>query len=172
MAKPRTFKTLDEETFKWIEKTEKAKKESTPGRPSTNAERQRYLHIRRVALKELEDLARLAECLPEDQLTQIFNKEILEPRKNPLTRFFRALLNLKELDLKKDRELLKEKRHRLLPICYELITLLNDSGFAGMLTEPIVRHVMVKEGGFFWGLKAIYYRSLVAPVEEERLFDR
>lgn len=172
MAKPRTFKTLDEKSFKWIEKTEKTKKESTPGRPSTNAERQRYLHIRRVAIKELEDLARLAECLPEDQLTQIFNTEILEPRKNPLTRFFRALFNLKGLDFKKDRELLKDKRHRLLPICNELITLLNDSGFAGMLVEPIILNLMIKEGGPFSYMKAVYYRSCLAGVDEDRLFER
>jgi hypothetical protein len=60
-----TLKTLDENTFEWIEKTEKARKESLPGRPRTNAERQRYFQIRVVAFKELEDLARLAECLPE-----------------------------------------------------------------------------------------------------------
>ena len=168
----RALKTLDETTFEWIEKTEKAKKESTPGRPSTNTERQRYLHIRRVALKELEDLARLAECLPEEQLNQIFNIDIQKPGKNPLTRFFRALFNLKGLSFEKHQELLKEKRRRLLPICYELITLLNDLSFTGMLVEPIVRHVMVHEGGPLWGIKAIYYRSLVAGVEEKRLFDR
>ena len=122
MAKPRTFKTLDEKSFKWIEKTEKTKKESTPGRPSTNAERQRYLHIRRVAIK--------------------------------------------------DRELLKDKRHRLLPICYELITLLNDSGFAGMLVEPIILNLMIKEGGPFSYMKAVYYRSCLAGVDEDRLFER
>jgi hypothetical protein len=44
--------------------------------------------------------------------------------------------------------------------------------FAGMLVEPIVSNLMVKEGGWFWGLKAIYYRSVVAGAEEERLFDR
>jgi hypothetical protein len=172
LVKTKYVKTLDEKTFEWIEKTEKAKRESTPGRPSTNAERQRYLHIRRVAIKELEDLARLAECLPEDQLNQIFNTEILESQKNPLTRLFMAILNLKGLDYNKDREIVKAKRHRLLPICYELVTLLNDRFFVGMLVEPIVSNLMVKEGGWFWGIKAVYYRSMVAGAEEGRLFDK
>jgi hypothetical protein len=171
MKAQKSLKTLDEKSFEWIEKTEKAKKESLPGRPSTNADRQRYLHIRRVAIKELEDLARLAECLPEDQLNQIFNTEILGPQ-NPLTRLFRALFNFEGLDYDKDRELLKAKRHRLLPICYELITRLNDSHFAGMLLEPIVNNLMSREGGFFWGIKAIYHRSTISVAEEGRLFDK
>jgi len=161
MKAQRALKTLDETTFEWIEKTEKAKKERTPGRPSTNAERQRYHHIRRVALKEIEDLTRLAECLPEDQQQQIFNDKNLQG-------LFRALLNLKGLDFNKDRELLKEKRLRLLPICYEIITLLNDSSFAGMIA-PTIRHVMVHEGGPLWGIKTVYYRSLIAPEEQWRL---
>ncbi len=161
MKAQKALKTLGESTFEWIEKTEKAKKESMPGRPSTNVERQRYLHIRRVALKEIEDLTKLAKCLPEDQLQQIFNDKNLQG-------LFRALLNLKGLDFNKDRELLKEKRLRLLPICYELITLLNDSSFAGMIA-PTIRHVMVREGGFFWGIKTVYYRSLIAPEEQWRL---
>jgi len=172
LKEQKSLKTLDEKAFEWIEKTEKAKKENTPGRPSSNAERQRYLHIRRVALKELEDLARLAECLPEDQLNQIFNTKILEPQRNPLTRLLRAVLNLKGLDYNKDRELLKAKRHRLLPICYELITRLNDSHFAGLMVEPIVSNLMSKEGGFFWGIKALYHRSTITAAEEGRLFEK
>jgi hypothetical protein len=172
LVKTKYVKTLDEKTFEWIEKTEKAKRERTPGRPSTNAERQRYLHIRRVAIKELEDLARLAECLPEDQLNQIFNTEILEPQNNPLTKLFRAILNVKELGKDTNVELLRAKRHRLLPICYELITRLNDSHFAGIMVEPIVSNLMVKEGGWFWGIKALYYRSMVSTAEEGRLFNK
>jgi len=160
MKTQKTPKTLGESTFEWVTRIEKSKKESVPGRPSTNAERQRYLHIRRVALKEIEDLRRLAECLPEDQLQQIFNDKNLQG-------LFRALLNLKGLNFNNDRELLKEKRHRLLPICNELITLLNDGSFAGMMA-PTIRHVMVREGGFFWGIKTVYYRSLIARDEEWR----
>lgn len=172
MIKTKCVKTLDEKTFNWIEKTEKAKKENTPGRPSTNTERQRYFHIRKVAIKELEDLARLAETLPEDQLNQIFNTEILEPQKNPLTRLFRAILNVKELGKDTNAELLRAKRHRLLPLCYELITRLNNSHFAGIMVEPIVSNLMVKEGGWFWGIKALYYRSMISATDEGRLFDK
>lgn len=73
-----TLKTLNEKTFDWIEKTEKARKESLPGCPRTNAERQRYFQIRLVAFKELEDLMRLAECLPEKQLKHIFKNKNLQ----------------------------------------------------------------------------------------------
>jgi len=160
MKTQKTPKTLGERAIEWINRIEKSKKESMPGRPSTNAERQRYLHIRRVTLKEIEDLTRLAQCLPEDQLQQIFNDKNLRG-------LFRALLNLKGINFNNDRELLKEKRHRLLPICYELITLLNDGSFAGMIA-PSIHHVMVREGDFLWGVKTIYYRSLIASDEEWR----
>jgi hypothetical protein len=81
MAKPKTPKTLDEETFTWIKNQ---KSLNRPGRPpsdrSTGAKRrQRYFNIRNVAQKEIADLTRLANMLPKKQLKQIFTWETLKP---------------------------------------------------------------------------------------------
>lgn len=78
MAKPKRVYTLDEEMFAWIEGEETLK---GPGRPSARAEaarkRQRYLHIRNIARKEIADLTRLARTLPRNQFVQIFRSKIL-----------------------------------------------------------------------------------------------
>lgn len=107
MAKAKKEKTLDNETFKWIEeqnpkrclKCARAKLdwESKPmritcpkngnplkawgdlcsdkkGRPpeADNRRRQRYFSIRNVAHKEIDDLTKLIEVLPDKQANQIF----------------------------------------------------------------------------------------------------
>jgi hypothetical protein len=77
MAKPKTPKTLDEETFTWIKNQ---KSLNRPGRPPEAAKRrQRYFAIRNVARKEIVDLTKLADMLPKDQLEQIFTWETLKP---------------------------------------------------------------------------------------------
>lgn len=160
MAQAKTPKTLDEETFNWIES---AKQGKVPGhKPSTktNAERQRSLYIRRVALKEIADLTRLAECLPEDQQQQIFNDKMLRP-------FLKALLNIPEdygLSREKDELIYTSdaysRRQRLIAICYDIITTLNDPRLASALA-PIVHDATVHEGSKFAHLHALYHESLI-----------
>lgn len=82
MAKSRIVKTLDDNTFEWIENQ---KPLSRPGRRAEAAKRrQRYFSIRNVARKEIADLTNLARTLPDDQLNQIFNVDTLKPIVNEL----------------------------------------------------------------------------------------
>lgn len=162
MQKAKVLKTLDDSTFKWIESQ---KSLATPGRPAKpNAVRQRFFHIRKVALKELEDLTRLAEILPEDQLSQIFT------HKN-LAGLFRALFKFPQAKSREDyvnpSEEVLSRIDRLLPLCYEIITLLNDNEFAARLAYNfwnVLRH----EGGSLWALRAVYYRSLDQTPHKKR----
>jgi hypothetical protein len=112
MAKPKKEKTLDNETFKWIEEqnprrclkcpgagVDWASKPMRitcpkkghplkawgdvcsvkPGRPlEVNRRRQRYFSIRNVAHKEIDDLTKLAEVLPDKQANQIFTVDHLK----------------------------------------------------------------------------------------------
>ncbi|MDH7564815.1 MAG: hypothetical protein QHH24_08110 [Candidatus Bathyarchaeota archaeon] len=115
--------------------------------------------IKKYAVQALKDLALLAQRLPEDQQAEIFNRE-------NMYELFRALFKL-DSKLWEDKELLRKKRRRLLPLCYEIIMLLDDSTFAHLIA-PLQWEVMTKEGGHLVYLKAVYYRSLISPEEEER----
>lgn len=154
MAKAKTLKTLEEEHFKWIESYKVGR---VPGKPPLKSrERQRLYYIRQVALKEIKDLTRLAEILPEDQLSQIFTHE-------NLAGFFRALFKFPKAESHKDyvnpSEEVLSRIDRLLPLCYEIITLLNDYNFAARIAYNFW-NVLRYEGGSLGALKAVYYRSL------------
>ena len=62
--------------------------------------------------------------------------------------------------------LAKKKRQRLLPICYGLVTLLNNHNLAHLMA-PVGTRYMIKEGGPLAFLKAIYYRSLDSKEDKE-----
>ena len=118
--------------------------------------------IKNYAKKALQDLALLAEKLPEDQQTEIFNSKntgellraILRQTPEEMTR------------LEKDKAQAKKKRERLLPLCTNLIALLNDSNLAHLLA-PVGDRYMTKEGGHLAHLKTIHYRSLNGRDDEE-----
>lgn len=118
--------------------------------------------IKTYAKQALQDLALLAEKLPEDQQTEIFNKEntweliraIFRQSSEEMTR------------LEQDKALMKKKRDRLLPICYNIIAELNESNLAHLLA-PVGDRYMIKEGGQLAHLKAIYYRSLNGRDDQE-----
>jgi hypothetical protein len=67
--------------------------------------------------------------------------------------------------LENDKESAKKKRQRRLPICYQLITKLNNHNLAHLLA-PVGTRYMISEGGKLAFLKAIYYRSLSDREEE------
>ncbi len=118
--------------------------------------------IKTYATQALQDLALLAEKLPEDQQAEIFNK------KNTWE-LLRAILRQSSEErtrLEQDKAQAKKKRERLLPLCYNLISLLNDSHLAHLLA-PVGDRYMIKEGGHLAHLKAIYYRSLNDRDDEE-----
>ena len=118
--------------------------------------------IKNYAKLALKDLALLAQKLPEDQQTEIFNDQ-------NIINLLAALLKLNPAqltELNDNRVLAKKKRERLLPLCYELITLLNDSNLAHLMA-PVGTRYMTKEGGQLAFLKAVYYRSLDSKGDEE-----
>jgi len=118
--------------------------------------------IKSYAKQAIQDLALLAQKLPEDQQTEIFNSGNMKP-------LFEAILKLSPegiTQLTQNKELTKKKRNRLLPLTNQIITLLNDSNLSGLIA-PIGARYMLKEGGHLAHLKAIYYRSLDGRDEEE-----
>ena len=118
--------------------------------------------IKNYAKLALKDLTLLAQKLPEDQQTEIFNE-------GNITNLLAALLKLNAAqltELNDNRVLVKKKRQRLLPLCYELITLLNDPNLAHLIA-PVGTRYMIKEGGQLAFLKAIYFRSLDSKEDEE-----
>ena len=115
--------------------------------------------IKRYTKLALKDLAFLAQKLPEEQQAEIFNDENMKD-------LFRALLRLNATELTANKELLRKKRQRLLPLCYELISLLNDTNLA-YLMAPIGSRYMIKDGGRLASLKTVYYRSMSSKDEEE-----
>jgi hypothetical protein len=62
--------------------------------------------------------------------------------------------------------LVKKKRNRLLPLCYEIITLLNTYNLAHLMA-PVGTRYMISEGGKLAFLRAIYYRALSERDDEE-----
>ena len=118
--------------------------------------------VKNYAKLALRDLALLAQKLPEDQQTEIFNDQ-------NVTNLLAALLKLNPAqlaELNDNRVLAKKKRQRLLPLCYDLITLLNDRSLAHLMA-PVGTRYMIKEGGTLSFLKAVYYRSLDSKDDEE-----
>jgi hypothetical protein len=69
-------------------------------------------------------------------------------------------------ELNENKDLAKKKRQRLLPLCYELIALLNNHNLAHLMA-PVGTRYMIKEGGHLAFLKAIYYRALNSRDDEE-----
>jgi hypothetical protein len=109
--------------------------------------------IKKYAKQALQDLTLLAQTLPENQQTEIFNNQ------NTQT-LLKTLLNADLTQTEwQNQELIKQKQERLLPICYGLITYLNNSNLAHLLA-PVGTRYMIKESGQLPFLKAIYYRGL------------
>jgi hypothetical protein len=118
--------------------------------------------IKTYAKQALQDLALLAEKLPEDQQTELFNSANTLP-------FFKALLTQTPEEitrLAEDKSLAKKKRQRLQPLTYNIITLLNDSNLSWLIA-PVGARYMIKEGGHLAHLKAIYYCSMNGRDDEE-----
>jgi len=159
MTKAKILKTLDEASFTWIESAKKGKVPGRPPQTKTNADRQRLYYIRKVAQKEIEDLTKLAEILPEDQQNQIFNEDKLWP-------FLKALFNFSasygvttekgELIYTPEAE---ARRLRLIKLCYNIISVLDDPLFAEVLA-PTLHVATAIEGGALANMRAIYYESL------------
>jgi len=100
--------------------------------------------------------------LSQDQQSEIFNDQ-------NITSLLTAILKLSLSRLTESNDngvLVKKKRLRLLPLCHDLITLLNNNDLAHLMA-PVGTRYMIKEGGPLAFLKAIYYRSLDSKEDEE-----
>jgi hypothetical protein len=117
--------------------------------------------IKTDAKQAIKNLTALAEQLPQDQRVEIFNDKTLGPLISAI--ILPAPEEMQQLEV--DKELAMKKRQNLLPICYTLISQLNDPNLAHLLAPVGIRY-MVKEGGHLAFLKAIYYRSLNSDEEE------
>jgi hypothetical protein len=168
-SKIKNQKTLDEETLVWLKNR---KTLILPGRPAREleegkskqqlqaAKRQKFMKIRAIALKEICDLTSLAELLPEEQLNQVFNQEKLLPLFQAIFSFSQSSNRPSQLqDETLQASVLEKKRERLLPLCYQLIQMLDDYSFSEPLTRPM-RSVTALEGPLLAGVKAILFRSM------------
>jgi len=118
--------------------------------------------IKKYANLALKDLTLLAQQLPEDQQTEIFNDQ-------NVTNLLKAILKANPTqmtELNDNAFLAKKTRQRLLPLFYDIVTLLNNRNLA-YLMAPVGTRYMIKEGGALAFLKAIYYRSLDSKEDEE-----
>jgi hypothetical protein len=145
------------------------------------AQRRQKMHkIYEVARKEISDLKVLAEFLTEDQLGQIFTEEELgrgESRFLGIMPLFNAIflgyispqdyMNNDPERLPPDQRpevdetVLEKRRKRLLPLCYELISILDTERFSRELAGPELRSVTALESSILPGLRAIYYRNMI-----------
>jgi len=118
----------------------------------------RSVYNRRImgyAKRGLEDLALLAENLPEDQLAEVFNRQSLGPLVKAIFRLrIKPGMNEKEL---------QERRKRILKLSYLTLTEIGLPPNAWGLA-PNVSRVLGKAGlsdiDIVMGLKAIYIQSL------------
>ncbi|HSV48691.1 MAG TPA: hypothetical protein VLH35_00110 [Candidatus Acidoferrales bacterium] len=117
--------------------------------------------IKNYAKQAIQDLTLLALKLPEDQQAEIFSDKTINP-------LFTAIIKPtpeQMIQYFENKELAQKKRQNLLPICYNILSQLNDSNLAHLLA-PVGTRYMIKEGGELAFLKAIYYRSLNSGDEE------
>jgi len=122
--------------------------------------------LAQYVLRGLEDLALLAEKLPEDQQSEIFNEKTLRP-------FFKGLFRL-EIPAKDHQEYLKikgskemiEKRKRLLRLAASALQFIGDYKFVGgIVPEPMKPYMSMT-----WPpLKNIKALLVTSPKEEEYL---
>jgi predicted NAD/FAD-binding protein len=161
MTKLETQKTFEKGTFDWLKNRKTLK---TPGRPPLTAtERSRLYQVRNTAKNYIQTLTTLAELLPEEQLSQVFTEQQLMP-------LFKAIFNFGELPADQDsaEEYVEKKRKRLLPLCGQLIYLLDDHNFAELLAGPDLRSAAVLESNLLAGVRAIYLRQLIPPEKKKK----
>src|SRR5271157_4902614 len=186
MTNPKTLKTFDETRFKQLEDAKTFP--NLPGRPAelqydkeiviktkrglenkkrkTGRERSQAFHDRRVAEKEISDLTRLLNLLPEDQLNQIFTDDRIYP-------LFEAIFRVPPEDpadpFHLNENCTKWKR-RLLRLAGHLIELLEgfplQKGNPWTLAEviaPNINNILLKEGGALPGIRALWYQWQSVP---------
>ena len=159
MTKLKTPKTFEKGTFDWLKNRKTLK---TPGRPPLTAtERSRLYQVRNTAKNYIQTLTTLAELLPEEQLSQVFTEQQLMP-------LFKAIFSFGELPPESTEEYVEKKRKRLLPLCGQLIYLLDDHNFAELLAGPDLRSAAVLESNLLAGVRAIYLRQLIPEKKKKK----
>lgn len=107
-------------------------------RPMSNAERVRYLRIRKKVLEAIEYLTWATKELPESQLKQVFNKKTLTPMFNVIFALTIPAANHEEyVKMKESKEML-EKRLRMLNLSSVVLTIIGSYNFVrAVVPEPV-----------------------------------
>jgi hypothetical protein len=181
MAKPLLLKTLSEKDIAYVKKQKTLKlpgarargeaPEKGPSKMQLAAQRRQKMHkIYEQARKEISDLTVLAEFLPEDQLNQIFTDERLTPLFNAILLSYDQVQEYRNQDPERlppdqrpsiDKDLLEKKQKRLVPLCFQIISLLDNDRLSGELAGQDLKSVTALESSFLSGIRAIYYRHMI-----------
>jgi hypothetical protein len=129
-------------------------------RPMSNAERVRYLRIRKKVLEAIEYLTWAAKELPESQLKQVFNKKTLTPMFNVIFALTIPAANHEEYVKKKELKEMLEKRLRMLKLSCTVLDIIGSYNFVrAIVPEPVGPYL---SGAFppIENFRALYYMSL------------
>ena len=161
MQKLKGLKTLGETTFKWLrdQKTLKLRGRPPYENPMKSSERSRFFNIRTVAKKEISDLTKLLELLPEQQQEQIFTLKNLRP-------FFKALFTARS-----NEELSEDKRLQLLGVCnaaLEQISIHNNGPQLAPNAWKVLRETPSSSQETIYGTKVIQALQIEGSVFVEK----
>jgi hypothetical protein len=129
-------------------------------RPMSNAERVRYLRIRKKALEAIEYLTWAAKELPESQLKQVFNEKTLTPMFKAMLALSIPAANHEEYVKKKELKEMREKRLRMLKLSCAVLDVIGSYNFVrAIVPEPVGPYL---SGAFppIENFRALYYMSL------------
>lgn len=117
--------------------------------------------------KALKDLTLLADNLPEEQLTQLFNSETLTP-------FFQALFKLEigargkdHNDWLQKKKELKPKRDRLLKLSGAVLRKIGDGKFAVTLLPESLRFELDQMKSSIENLRVVFHTSMQEQERED-----
>jgi len=132
----------------------------------TNAHQTTYKYrLENYTKQALEDLAFLAEKLPEEQLEKVFNAKTLTP-------FFNSLFRLKieaadHKDWLQKKKELKPRRDRLLKLSGAVLRIVGDGRFAVVLLPESLRFELDKMNPSVENLRTVFYTSMQEQEREE-----
>ena len=116
--------------------------------------------LRNYAVEALNDLALLAEKLPEDQQAQIFSRKNMAP-------LMRNVFRAKVREDQEEKEEFEKRCQRILYLSWDTLSEIGFMDNAWCLAPDVLR-ILLKAGlnesfGIFVGLKAIYIKGCYEP---------
>jgi len=129
-------------------------------RPMSNAERVRYLRIRKKVFEAIDYLTWAAKELPESQLRQVFNKKTLTPMFNVIFALAIPAANHEEYVKKKELKETREKRLRMLKLSSVVLDIIGSYNFVrAIVPEPVAPYLSAAFPPIE-NFRALYYMSL------------